>query len=87
MRRLAGAGLMVYDDGMTKLEAVIERLKALPQQEQEAFAADIEAMLAQPESRLTREQWVEVDVELAGDSREDISHADVVAAARARLAG
>jgi hypothetical protein len=70
---------------MTRLDAAIERLRALPEAEQEMLAAEIETLLAEPSSMLTPEQWAEVEVELDGDDGVRLSHNDVMLRMRARF--
>jgi hypothetical protein len=63
---------------MSNLDATIARLKALPQAEQEAVAAQIDLLLDQAgEDLLTPEQWAEIEARL--DSGEGLTpHEDVV---------
>lgn len=63
---------------MSKLDATIERLRALPKQQQEALAAQIDLMLDEgAEDLLTSEQWAEIEARL--DSGEGLTpHEDVV---------
>jgi hypothetical protein len=63
---------------MSNLDATIERLRALPKQQQEAFAAQIDLMLDEgAEDLLTPEQWAEIESRI--DSGERLTaHEDVV---------
>jgi hypothetical protein len=70
---------------MTRMEAVIERLQALPEAEQEMISAEIEALLSEPASMLTPEQWAEVEVELDSDDGVRLTHNDVMLRLRARF--
>jgi hypothetical protein len=67
--------------GMTKLEIVLERIRQLPQDRQDAIAADLEILLRDEEqgSLLTDEQWAEVKAELANPDQEYIPHEEIVA--------
>ncbi len=70
---------------MTKMEAAIERLQALPEAEQEMIAAEIEALLSEPASMLTPEQWAGVEAELDSDDGVRLLHNDVMLRMRARF--
>jgi hypothetical protein len=70
---------------MTRIEAAIERLRALPEAEQDMLAGEIEELLAEPASMLTPEQWREVEREVDGDDGVRITHFDVMARMRARF--
>lgn len=70
---------------MTRMEAAIERLQALPEAEQEMIAAEIEALLSEPTSMLTPEQWAEVEVELDNDDGVRLTHNEVMLRMRARF--
>jgi hypothetical protein len=70
---------------MTRLEAAIDRLRALPEGEQDMLAAEIEALLAEPASLLSAEQWAEVEIELDSDDGVRISHNDAMLRMRARF--
>ncbi len=53
---------------MANLDATIERIRALPKEEQEAPAAQIDLILDQGvESLLTDEQWAEIVARLDSD--------------------
>jgi hypothetical protein len=70
---------------MTRLDAAIDRLRALPEAEQEMLAAEIEALLAEPASMLTPEQWAEVEVELDSDDNIRLTHNEVMLRMRTRF--
>jgi hypothetical protein len=69
----------------TRIEAVIDRLRALPEAEQDMLAGEIEALLMEPTSLLTAEQWRSVEVEIDTDDNVRLSHNDVMARMRARF--
>lgn len=69
---------------MTRMENAVARLLALPEDEQEVLAADIEALLAEPASMLTSAQWEAVDRELAATDA-NLTHAEVMGRMRARF--
>lgn len=69
----------------TRIEAAIDRLRALPEAEQDMLAAEIELLLSEPASMLTMEQWSEVEVELDSDDGIRLSHNDVMLRMRARF--
>ena len=66
---------------MSKLDNVIERIRQLPQERQDALAAKMEVMLNHDdgESLLTDEQWAEVQAELDDPNPELVPHEQVVA--------
>lgn len=70
---------------MTKLDLVLARIRQLPPEQQEAFAAEIEYALDHrgAESVLTDEEWAEIEPTLDED-QEEIPHAQVVAEMRAK---
>lgn len=71
---------------MTKLESFIERLRALPEDKQEALMEEIEFFLGGGgQSVLTDEQWAEVERELAEDDGTGIPHEQVKAELQARF--
>ena len=70
---------------MTRLEDVIERLRALPEAEQEMLAGEIEGLLAEPGSILTLAQWSEVEHELDSDDGVRLTHAEVMGRMRTRF--
>ncbi len=69
----------------TRIEAAIDRLRALPEAEQDMLAAEIELLLSEPASMLTMEQWGEVEAELDNDDGIRLSHNDVMLRMRARF--
>lgn len=69
----------------TRIEAVIDRLRALPEAEQEMLAGEIEALLMEPASLLTAEQWRAVEIEIDSDDGVRLSHNDVMGRMRARF--
>lgn len=73
---------------MTKLDLVLERIRKLPQAEQDALAAELELILDQNEEvgLLSDEQWAEVEAALADQDEETVSHGEVMTRARAKLA-
>jgi len=70
---------------MTRLETAIERLRALPEAEQEMIAGEIENLLSEPASLLAPAQWLEVEREIDSDDGVRLSHADVMARMRTRF--
>lgn len=73
---------------MTRLESVISMLRALPEDQQEAWARHIEFALRQDgDSLLTEAQWAEMDRRLADNDAEVVPHEDVVARMRAKYGG
>lgn len=70
---------------MSNLDATIARLRALPEAEQDALAAQIDLLLDQgPEDLLTPVQWAEIEARL--DISEGFTpHAEVVRAFRDRV--
>lgn len=65
---------------MTKLDLVIERLRKLPQDQQDVIAAEVETMLDRPSSSaLTDEQRAELVRRRSDPDREYIAHDEVVA--------
>ncbi len=69
----------------TRIEAVIDRLRALPEAEQEMLAGEIEALLMEPASLLTLEQWRAVEVEIDTDDGVRLLHNDVMGRMRVRF--
>ena len=61
---------------MSKLDAVIDRLKALPEEEQARLAREIEGLLEERSDAvaLTPAQWDELDRRLAGDRSDGEPH-------------
>jgi hypothetical protein len=70
---------------MSRLEAAIERLRALSADEQEKLASEIENLLSEPTSILSREQWLEVEQELDTDDGVRLPHAEVMSRMRAKF--
>lgn len=65
---------------MTKLDAVLERIRQLPQDRQDAIAVDLEILLRDQEgAHLTDEQWNELQRRLANPDKSYLSHEDIVA--------
>lgn len=66
---------------MTKLDMVLERIRQLPPDRQDAIAADLEILLWDEEqgTLLTDEQWAEVEAELANPDQDYIPHEEIVA--------
>lgn len=72
---------------MTKLDLVLERIRQLPLERQEAIAAELESLLEHPgESLLTDAQWAEVEAALAARDEPVSAHSDVIARARSMSA-
>ena len=69
----------------TRIEAVIDRLRALPEPEQEMLAGEIEDLLMEPASLLTAAQWSEVEIEIDTDDGVRLSHGDVMGRMRVRF--
>jgi hypothetical protein len=69
----------------SRIEAVIDRLRALPEPEQEMLAGEIEALLMEPASLLTAEQWRAVEVEIDTDDGARLSHNEVMGRMRMRF--
>jgi hypothetical protein len=70
---------------MSRIEAAIDRLRALPEAEQDMLAAEIEGLLSEPTSMLLPGQWLEVERDLDADAGVRLSHNDVMARMRARF--
>ncbi|MBL8548487.1 MAG: hypothetical protein JNJ73_00775 [Hyphomonadaceae bacterium] len=71
----------------TKLDDVVERLRRLPPDRQDALAGEIDVLLEDEGaggSLLTDEQWAEVEEALADPSEPVASHEDVFARLRTR---
>jgi len=65
---------------MTKLDLVFERIRELPQEQQDAVVAELEAWLgAPPTSPLNDEQEAELHRRLADKGKRYLSHEDVAA--------
>ena len=73
---------------MTKLDIVLERVRKLPSERQEAIALEIGFLLDidARASLLTDEEWAAIEPTL-DDDREDIPHKQVVAEIRAKFPG
>ena len=67
------------------IEAVTDRLRALPEAEQEMLAGEIEDLLMEPACLLTAEQWRGVEVEIHTDDGVRLSHNDVMGRMRVRF--
>lgn len=64
---------------MTKLDLVLERIRKLPQERQDAIAAEMELMLDHDgESLLTDEQWADLRLRMDQDQGPPIPHEDIV---------
>lgn len=70
---------------MSRIEDAIERLRALPEAEQEMLAGEIESLLAEPASMLSPAQWIEVEREIDSDDSVRLSHSEVMARMRTRF--
>jgi hypothetical protein len=70
---------------MSRIEDAIDRLRALPEAEQDMIAGEIEALLAEPASLLAPAQWAEVEAEIDTDDGVRLSHNDVMLRMRARF--
>ncbi|HRO03713.1 MAG TPA: hypothetical protein PLS69_08950 [Terricaulis sp.] len=66
---------------MTKLDIVFQRVRSLPQEQQDVIAAELEAMLAPagPAFQLTPAQEQELARRLAQPGKQYVSHEDVAA--------
>jgi hypothetical protein len=73
---------------MTKLDLVLERIRQLPQERQEALAREMEFWLDHDGggSLLTEEQWAEVEAALKDENEPVIPHDEVFASLRAHRA-
>ena len=70
---------------MSRIEDAIDRLRALPESEQDMIAGEIEALLTEPASLLTPAQWSEVEHEIDSDDGVRLTHNDVMIRMRARF--
>jgi hypothetical protein len=52
---------------MSDLDATIKRLRALPAEEQDGVAAQIDLILDQDDELLTPQQWAEIEARLDSD--------------------
>lgn len=67
---------------MTKLDLLLDRIRKLPAERQEAVAVQIDLLLDDEEdggSLLTDEQWADVEAALANDTEPVSTHEDVFA--------
>lgn len=66
---------------MTKLDLVLERIRKLPQEQQDALADEIDFLLedARDGSLLSATQWREVEAELSKRDEPTSSHEEVFA--------
>ena len=63
---------------MTKLDHVLERVRQLPQDQQDAIAVEMEFLLEDSaEGRLTDQQWADLRARAAEDQGPVISHEDI----------
>ena len=69
----------------TRIDVAIDRLRALPEAEQDMIASEIELLLAEPASVLTMDQWREVELELDSDDGVRLLHNDVMLRMRTRF--
>ena len=69
----------------TRIDAVIDRLRELPEAEQDMLAGEIEALLMEPASLLTAIQWREVEDEIDTDDGVRLPHADVMGRMRQKF--
>lgn len=67
------------------MDDVIDRLRALPETEQEMLAGEIEGLLTEPASLLTAAQWSDVETEIDTDDGVRLSHNDVMLRMRTRF--
>ena len=70
---------------MSRIDDAIDRLRALPEAEQDMIAGEIEALLAEPTSLLAPAQWAEVEAEIDTDDGVRLSHNDVMLRMRTRF--
>jgi hypothetical protein len=70
---------------MSRIEAAIERLRALPEAEQEMLAGEIEELLAEPASLLNITQWREVEAEIDTDDGVRLTHVEVMGRMRGKF--
>lgn len=72
----------VYAGSMTKLDAVLERIRQLPPERQEMIAVELEFLLdhdGEGGPFLTDEQWADLRQRTLEDSGERVSHEEIVA--------
>jgi hypothetical protein len=70
---------------MSRLEDAIERLRALSAEEQDKLATEIEGLLSEPTTILSRQQWLEVEQELDTDDGVRLPHSEVMTRLRAKF--
>ena len=76
-----------YNAGMTKLDLVVERIRQLPQEQQDVIVAEMEFLIEHgAESMLTDEQWAEVDAALADKNEPSAPHEEVFSRLRSQTA-
>lgn len=74
---------------MTKFDLLLDRIRKLPAERQEAVATQIDLLLDDEEeggSLLTDEQWAEVEAALADESEPVSTHEEVFARLRKQAA-
>lgn len=74
---------------MTKLDLLLDRIRKLPTERQEAVAVQIDLLLDDEEgadSLLTNEQWAEVEAALADEAEPVSTHEEVFARLRNQAA-
>lgn len=69
----------------TRIDAVIDRLRELPEAEQDMLAGEIEALLMEPASLLNAAQWRDVEDEIDTDDGVRLPHADVMGRMRQKF--
>ena len=69
----------------TRIDAVIDRLRELPEAEQDMLAGEIETLLMEPASLLNAAQWREVEDEIDTDDGVRLPHADVMGRMRQKF--
>ena len=69
----------------TRIDAVIDRLRELPEAEQDMLAGEIDALLMEPASLLNAAQWREVEDEIDTDDGVRLPHADVMGRMRQKF--
>jgi hypothetical protein len=75
----------VYDSAMSNLDATIDRLRALPESQKDAIAAQIDLLLDQDaEDLLSDAEWAEIEARLDAEDA-TIPHAEVVTRFNARF--
>jgi hypothetical protein len=72
---------------VTKLDLVLERIRRLPPERQEALAVEMDVLLGHEENGgLSDEEWAAVEPTLDTDA-EEIPHEQIVAEFRAKFPG